>query len=86
MQKYQAAPGVKFMKYDEHGLPDTKEADELRKHIKTDDAGPDAIVLEAPPEQMDRILRPTGVRMDYDKPVAEMNEEGKYKTSLKHLF
>lgn len=68
MQNFKAAAGVKFTRYDELGLPDTEEAKELRKHIKTDDA-PDAIVIEAPPEQMEKILRPTGLRVDYDKPV-----------------
>jgi hypothetical protein len=76
MQRFKAAPGVNFVQYDEYGLPDTEEAKELRKYIKTDDA-PDAIVIEAPPDQMERVLRPTGIRYDYDKPVDQMNEEGK---------
>lgn len=77
MQKFKAAPGVNFVQYDEFGLPNTEEAKELRKYIKTDDAAPDAIILDAPPEQMEKVLRPTGVHYDYDKPVEEMNEEGK---------
>jgi hypothetical protein len=50
MTKFKAAPGVKFVQYDEYGLPDTEEAKELRKYIKTGDAPADAIVIEAPPE------------------------------------
>jgi hypothetical protein len=80
MQKtnLKAAPGVKFMEYDEYGLPNTEEAKELRKFISTEEAAADAIIIEAPPEQMEKALRPTGVRYDYDKPVDQMNAEGKY--------
>ena len=80
MQKtnLKAAPGVKFMEYDEYGLPNTEEAKELRKFISTEEAAADAIVIEAPPEQMEKALRPTGIRYDYDKPVDQMNAEGKY--------
>lgn len=77
MQKLKAAPGVKFMQYDEYGLPNTEEAKELRKYISTEEAAADAIVIEAPPEQLEKALRPTGIRYDYDKPVQDMNAEGK---------
>lgn len=77
MKKFKAAPGVKFVQYDEFGLPDTEEAKELKKYIKTDEAAHDAVVIEAPPEQMEKVLRPKGIRVDYDKPVEQMNEEGK---------
>lgn len=55
------------MAYDEFGLPNTEEAKELRKFISTEETAPDAMVINAPPEQMEKALRPTGVRIDYDK-------------------
>jgi hypothetical protein len=70
------------MQYDEFGLPNTAEAKELRKYIKTDETPLDAVVIEAPPEQLEKALRPTGVKMDYDKPVDQMNDEGKLKRLL----
>lgn len=84
MQKFKAAPGVKFMAYDEFGLPNTAEAKELRKFISTEETAPDAMVIEAPPEQMEKALRPTGVRYDYDKQVDEMNAEGKSNPDVNH--
>jgi hypothetical protein len=50
MQKFTAAPGVKFMAYDEFGLPNTEEARELKKYISTEEAALDAVVIQAPPE------------------------------------
>ena len=45
MQKYKAAPGVKFVEYDELGLPNTEEAKELKKYISTEEAASDAVVI-----------------------------------------
>lgn len=47
----------------------------MRKFISTDN-GTDAVVIEAPPDILERALRPTGERHDLDKEVEEMNEEG----------
>jgi len=73
-----AAPGVKFLEYDEFGLPNTEEAKELRKFISTEETAADAIIIEAPPDLMEKALRPKGIRYDYDKPFDQLNAEGKY--------
>ena len=81
ISKFKAAQGVKFVAYDEYGLPNTKEGRELRALISTD-TGADDIVIEAPPDMLERAMRPTGERHDLDKAVEDMNEEGKYLTSV----
>ena len=73
--KFKPVAGVKFVEYDEFGLK-TTEDQEFKKYIKTDDLV-GATVLQAPEEQMLRIMNPTGVREDTDIEVKDMNEECK---------
>ena len=75
VKKYKAAAGVKFVEYDELGIPKNDGFDHY-KYISTDTSIPDT-VLNATPDQMERALHPTGERFDYDKQRDEMNEEGK---------
>lgn len=35
------------------------------------------MVIEAPPDVLERAMRPTGERHDLDKQVEDMNQEGK---------
>ena len=76
VRKFKPALGVKYVEYDEFGLPNNAEGDELRKWISTDNA-PSDIVIEAPPDVLERAMHPTGERHDLDKQVEDMNEEGK---------
>lgn len=73
--KYKAADGVKFVEYDELGLPKNDGFD-YYKYITTDTNTLDT-VIDATPEQMERALRPTGTRFDCDKEKHELNDEGK---------
>ena len=74
-QKYKAVDGVKFVEYDELGLP-KNDGFNYREMITTDENELDT-VIEAPPDAMETILRPKGFRNDQDKAIDEMNEEGK---------
>ena len=76
-QKYKVADGVKFVEYDELGLP-KNDGFNYRDFITTDTKELDTVIA-APPDAMEAALRPKGVRHDQDKPVADMNEEGKLK-------
>jgi hypothetical protein len=51
------------VEYDEYGM-NKKEG--LGKFITTDNSIPD-LFIEAPPEMMERAMRPKGVFRDYDK-------------------
>ena len=66
---------MKFVEYDEFGLP-MDEGVDYKKYIKTDDL-PGATILKPSDEQMLRILNPTGVREDTDVEVKDMTEECK---------
>jgi len=70
---YKAAPGVKFVEYDEYGM---SKKEGLGKFISTDNSIPD-LFIEAPPEMLERAMRPKGVFRDYDKDAKDMNQEGK---------
>lgn len=52
-------------------------AEGLGKFISTDNGIPD-IFIEAPPEMLEKAMRPRGVFRDYDKPVEELTNEGKF--------
>ena len=73
VQKYKAAPGVKFVEFDEYGM-NKKEG--LGKYISTDTGIPD-VFIEAPAEMYERATRPKGVFRDYDKEEKELTTEGK---------
>jgi len=75
-QKFKATDGVKFVEYDEFGLP-KNDGEDYRKYISTDDKEPD-MFIPAPPEMLERMLKPKGERLDIDKEVVDMNYEGKY--------
>ena len=75
MKKYKVAEGVKFVEYDELGLPKNDGFD-YYKYITTDTNTLDT-VMDATPDQMERALRPKGTRYDADKEQDEMNDEGK---------
>lgn len=74
-QKYKVLDGVKFVEYDELGLP-KNDGFNYKELITTDEKELDD-VIHAPPEAMEAVLRPKGLRVDQDKPTNEMNEEGK---------
>ena len=74
VQRYRPAPGVKFAEFDEFGM---SKAEGLGKFISTDNGIPD-IFIEAPPEMLEKAMRPRGVFRDYDKPVEELTNEGKF--------
>ena len=75
-QKYKAVEGVKFVEYDELGLPKNDGFD-YKQFITTDDNELDT-VIQAPPDAMAAAMRPKGFRNDQDKEVNDMNEEGKF--------
>lgn len=52
--KYRAAPGVKFVEFDEYGM---NKAEGLSQYISTDNNIPD-VFIEAPPEMVAKALRP----------------------------
>ena len=73
IQRYRPAPGVKFAEFDEYGM---SKKEGLGKFISTDNSIPD-VFIEAPAEMMEKAMRPIGVFRDYDKPVADLTNEGK---------
>lgn len=73
--KFKPAEGVKFVQYDELGLP-RDDGFDYRKYITTDDKPLDTVV-DASPELMELAYRPVGTRYDIDKPEEDMNAEGK---------
>jgi len=73
--KYKAVDGVKFIEYDELGLP-RNDGFDYYKYITTDTNTLDT-VLDATPEQMAKVMRPTGTRYDCDKEEKDMNDEEK---------
>ena len=73
IQRYRPAPGVKFTEFDEFGM---SKAEGLGKFISTDNGIPD-VFIEAPPEMLEKAMRPRGVFRDYDKPVEQLTNEGK---------
>ena len=75
MQKYKPAEGVKFVQYDEYGLPKNDGFD-YSKYISTDEAQPGDMVIEAPPEMIQAMLEHKGHRKDVDKELKDMTEEG----------
>ena len=83
VQRYRPAPGVKFAEFDEYGL---SKKEGLGQFISTDNSIPD-VFIEAPAEMMEKAMRPIGVFRDYDKPVEELTNEGKYfaSDSTSHL-
>ena len=79
-QKYKAVDGVKFVEYDELGLP-KNDGFNYREFITTDENELDT-VIQAPPEVMEQAMRPKGFRNDQDKAIDEMNDEGKFRTIM----
>ena len=75
VQRYKAVDGVRFVEYDELGLPKNDGFD-YHKYITTDTNTLDT-VIDAAPELMDLAMRPRGVHIDMDKQLDEMNDEGK---------
>jgi hypothetical protein len=76
-QKYKPAEGVKFVMYDQYGLPKDDGFD-YSKYIVTDDIQPTDTFIPAPPEMIEAMLRKSGTRKDIDKEYTQMNEEGIY--------
>ena len=76
VKNFRPAPGVSFVEYDELGLPKNDGFD-YYKYITTDTETLDH-VIDASPDQMERALRPSGIRYDIDKEREDMNEEGKF--------
>jgi hypothetical protein len=68
------AEGVKFVEYDEFGIP---KDDEIQQFICKEDLGPGAEFIAAPPEQLLKLIRPTGEFLDIDIEKKDMNAEGK---------
>lgn len=77
VQRYRPAPGVKFTEFDEYGM---SKAEGLGKFISTDNGIPD-VFIEAPPEMLEKAMRPRGVFRDYDKAVEELTNEGKSRSA-----
>lgn len=76
------AEGVKFVRYDEYGVPLAPDAEtgfDYQKHIVTDELKAGDLYIEAPPEMVARMTaRPApGIRRDVDKDPAKMTEEEK---------
>jgi hypothetical protein len=75
VQRFKPTEGVKFVEFDELGLPKNDGFD-YHKYITTDTNTLDN-VIDAAPELMELAIRPRGVHIDMDKALNEMNEEGK---------
>jgi hypothetical protein len=74
------AEGVKFVQYDEFGVPmepDSETGFDYQKHIVKDDMQPGDFYIEAPPEMVARMTAKPGpgIRRDVDKDPAFMTEE-----------
>lgn len=65
------AEGVKFVQYDEYGVPlqpDPETGFDYQKHIVTDEMKPGDMFIEAPAEMVERMMaKPWGIRRDIDK-------------------
>ena len=73
-QRYKAAPGVKFVEFDEHGL---NKAEGLSKYVYTKNDIPD-VFIPAPQEMIDKVKeRRTGVVRDYDMDPNNIDDESK---------
>lgn len=73
-QKYKAAPGVKFVEFDEFGM---NKAEGLGQFISTDNKIAD-VFIEAPKEMMEKaMMRPIGVFRDFDRDAKTLTNEGK---------
>ena len=73
-QKLKAAPGVKFVEFDEFGL-DKREG--LSQYICTDEKEPD-YVIAAPVEMYLKAMNPVGVFRDYDIQAKDVRGDSKY--------
>lgn len=71
------ADGVKFVQYDEYGLP-KHDGFNYSQFIVTDEMQATDMYIPAPPEMLERMLYRTGINKDYDKEVHQMTEEGNY--------
>jgi hypothetical protein len=74
VQSLRPAEGVKFVEYDQFGLPKNDGFD-YSKFISTDEARPDDAVLDVAPEILAEQL--AGHHMDIDKDPKKMTEDGK---------
>jgi hypothetical protein len=61
--------------YDEYGLPKDDGFD-YKQFIREDDIGPADMYIPAPPEMIEAMLTNKGRRVDVDKEVKDMTEEG----------
>lgn len=73
-KKYKIMDGVKFVEYDENLM--SKDPN-VQAFISKDNSIPD-IFIQAPPDLYEAAMRPRGVRIDMDKEVEELNDEGKF--------
>ena len=74
MTQLKPAEGVKFVEYDQYGLPKNDGFD-YSKFISTDDARPDDAVLDVDPEELAANL--AGHHLDIDKDPSKMTAEEK---------
>ena len=79
-KKYKAAEGVKFVQYDEYGVPlepDSETGFDYQKHIVTDDIKPSDMYIEDPPEMIGKrhAVPEPGIRRDIDKDPSKMTPE-----------
>ena len=79
-KKLKPATGVKFVQYDEFGVPmepDQETGFDYQRHIVTDDSRPGDMFIEAPPEMVAKMhARPAaGIRRDIDKDPSKMTKE-----------
>lgn len=74
VEKLKPAEGVKFVEYDQYGLPKNDGFD-YSKFISTDDARPDDAVFDVAPEELAANL--AGHHLDVDKDPSKMTAEEK---------
>ena len=80
-QFFKPAEGVKFVRYDQYGVPMEPDAEtgfDYQKHIATEDMAPgEAMYIEAPPEMVAQMYaRPkAGIQRDIDKDISKMTQE-----------
>lgn len=72
------AEGVKFVEYDQYGLPKNDGFD-YSKFISTDEARPDDAVIDVPAAQL--AEQRAGYHRDVDLDIQKMNEDGKQSLS-----